>query len=107
MARRLGILDGRLMPIPFALVGAISFPGPGSSLAFPRPGRPKRALSVVPGAVPGIPSDEDRLPVLHGHEEGAMRIAILGRGNVGGGLAERWERAGHEVMPFGRDGGDA
>jgi len=36
-----------------------------------------------------------------------MRIAILGRGNVGGGLARMWEKAGHEVMAFGRDGGDA
>src|SRR2546423_2873404 len=36
-----------------------------------------------------------------------MRIAILGRGNVGGGLARLWEKAGHEVTAFGRDGGDA
>ena len=36
-----------------------------------------------------------------------MRIAILGRGNVGGGLARSWEKAGHEVTAFGRDGGDA
>ena len=36
-----------------------------------------------------------------------MRIAILGRGNVGGGLARLWEKAGHEVVAFGRDGGDA
>jgi predicted dinucleotide-binding enzyme len=35
-----------------------------------------------------------------------MRIAVVGRGNVGGGLAERWERAGHEVARLGRDGGD-
>jgi predicted dinucleotide-binding enzyme len=36
-----------------------------------------------------------------------MRIAVVGRGNVGGGLADRWERAGHEVTRIGRDGGDA
>jgi predicted dinucleotide-binding enzyme len=36
-----------------------------------------------------------------------MRIAILGRGNVGGGLARLWEKTGHEVEAFGRDGGDA
>lgn len=36
-----------------------------------------------------------------------MKIAVIGRGNVGGGLAERWKRAGHEVSTFGRDGGDA
>jgi 8-hydroxy-5-deazaflavin:NADPH oxidoreductase len=35
-----------------------------------------------------------------------MRVAVVGRGNVGGGLADRWERAGHEVMRIGSDGGD-
>jgi 8-hydroxy-5-deazaflavin:NADPH oxidoreductase len=35
-----------------------------------------------------------------------MRIAVIGRGRVGGGLADRWERAGHEVARIGRDGGD-
>ena len=35
-----------------------------------------------------------------------MRIAVIGKGNVGGGLADRWERAGHEVTRIGRDGGD-
>jgi predicted dinucleotide-binding enzyme len=35
-----------------------------------------------------------------------MRIAVVGRGNVGGGLADRWERAGHDVTRIGRDGGD-
>ena len=36
-----------------------------------------------------------------------MKIAAIGKGNVGGGLAERWRRAGHEVIEIGRDGGDA
>ena len=36
----------------------------------------------------------------------ALRIAVVGRGNVGGGLANLWERAGHEVVRHGRDGGD-
>jgi len=36
-----------------------------------------------------------------------MRIAVIGRGNVGGGLADRWEKAGHQVDRFGHDGGDA
>lgn len=36
-----------------------------------------------------------------------MNIAVIGRGNVGGGLADRWERAGHTVTRIGRDGGDA
>ncbi len=31
---------------------------------------------------------------------------MIGRGNVGGGLADRWERAGHEVTRIGKDGGD-
>ena len=35
-----------------------------------------------------------------------MKIATIGRGNVGGGLARRWEDAGHEVQRIGRDGGD-
>lgn len=36
-----------------------------------------------------------------------MKIAIVGRGNVGGGLARLWEQVGHEVTTFGKDGGDA
>jgi predicted dinucleotide-binding enzyme len=35
-----------------------------------------------------------------------MKIAVLGRGNVGGGLADLWEGAGHELERIGRDGGD-
>lgn len=38
---------------------------------------------------------------------GDMKITVIGRGNVGGGLARRWERAGHSVTEIGRDGGDA
>jgi predicted dinucleotide-binding enzyme len=36
-----------------------------------------------------------------------MKIAVIGRGNVGGGLARLWQAAGHEVTEIGRDGGDA
>jgi len=36
-----------------------------------------------------------------------LNITVIGRGNVGGGLARRWERAGHTVTEIGRDGGDA
>jgi predicted dinucleotide-binding enzyme len=35
-----------------------------------------------------------------------MRVAVVGKGNVGGGLADLWEQAGHEVTRIGRDGGD-
>jgi 8-hydroxy-5-deazaflavin:NADPH oxidoreductase len=35
-----------------------------------------------------------------------MKIAVVGKGNVGGGLGDRWERAGHEVTRIGKDGGD-
>jgi predicted dinucleotide-binding enzyme len=35
-----------------------------------------------------------------------MNIVVVGRGNVGGGLADLWERAGHQVTRLGRDGGD-
>jgi 8-hydroxy-5-deazaflavin:NADPH oxidoreductase len=33
-----------------------------------------------------------------------VKIAVVGKGNVGGGLAERWEKAGHDVQRLGRDG---
>src|SRR5947209_4210836 len=33
--------------------------------------------------------------------------AVIGKGNVGGGLAQLWERAGHDVTAFGKEGGDA
>jgi 8-hydroxy-5-deazaflavin:NADPH oxidoreductase len=36
-----------------------------------------------------------------------MNITVIGRGNVGGGLARRWQQAGHTVTELGRDGGDA
>lgn len=35
-----------------------------------------------------------------------MKIAVIGHGNVGGGLAERWRKAGHDVQEIGREGGD-
>ncbi|MGZ4384437.1 MAG: NADPH-dependent F420 reductase, partial [Gaiellaceae bacterium] len=36
-----------------------------------------------------------------------MKIVVLGRGNVGGGLARLWQTAGHDVETLGREGGDA
>jgi predicted dinucleotide-binding enzyme len=35
-----------------------------------------------------------------------MKIAVIGRGNVGGGLADLWEKAGHEVARIGKEGGN-
>src|ERR671927_258948 len=35
-----------------------------------------------------------------------MKIAVVGRGNVGGGLADLWEKAGHDVTRIGSEGGD-
>jgi predicted dinucleotide-binding enzyme len=35
-----------------------------------------------------------------------MKVATIGRGNVGSGLAQRWRNAGHEVTELGSDGGD-
>ena len=35
-----------------------------------------------------------------------MKIATIGSGNVGGGLGDMWESAGHEVQRIGRNGGD-
>jgi hypothetical protein len=37
--------------------------------------------------------------------EERVNITTIGRGNVGGGLAHRWERAGHTVTQLGRAGG--
>ena len=36
-----------------------------------------------------------------------MKITVIGRGNVGGGLARPGENAGHAVTALGRDGGEA
>ena len=36
-----------------------------------------------------------------------MNITTIGKGNIGGGLASRWEKAGHNVTKLGHDGGDA
>jgi predicted dinucleotide-binding enzyme len=36
-----------------------------------------------------------------------VKITTIGRGNIGGGLARRWQQAGHEVTTLGRGGGDA
>jgi len=36
-----------------------------------------------------------------------MKIVTIGRGMIGGGLADLWRAAGHEVEGLGRDGGDA
>ena len=35
-----------------------------------------------------------------------MKVSVIGRGNVGGGLADLWESADHEVTRIGREGGD-
>src|ERR671915_955762 len=35
-----------------------------------------------------------------------MKLAVVGRGRTGGGLADLWEKAGHEVTRIGREGGD-
>jgi predicted dinucleotide-binding enzyme len=48
---------------------------------------------MIPGADPG-----------KGEQ---VKITVIGKGNVGGGLADRWEKAGHDVQRIGRDGGDA
>jgi predicted dinucleotide-binding enzyme len=36
-----------------------------------------------------------------------MNITTIGKGNIGGGLAKLWERAGHNVTMLGHEGGDA
>jgi hypothetical protein len=40
-------------------------------------------------------------------KELTMKIAVVGKGNVGGGLADLWEKAGHDIVArLGKDGGD-
>jgi predicted dinucleotide-binding enzyme len=36
-----------------------------------------------------------------------MKITTIGKGKIGGGLADLWEKAGHEVTRLGHEGGDA
>ena len=36
-----------------------------------------------------------------------MKIVTIGRGNIGGGLAGLWKKAGHDVTELGHEGGDA
>jgi predicted dinucleotide-binding enzyme len=35
-----------------------------------------------------------------------MKVAVVVRGNMGGGLGDLWEKAGHQVTRIGREGGD-
>jgi predicted dinucleotide-binding enzyme len=35
-----------------------------------------------------------------------MKIAVYGKGHVGGGLADLWEKKGHQVTRLGKNGGD-
>lgn len=36
-----------------------------------------------------------------------MKIAVVGKGNVGGGLADLWKKAGHDIVArVGKEGGD-
>jgi len=35
-----------------------------------------------------------------------VKITVIGKGNVGGGLASLWEKAGHAVQRIGSEGGD-
>jgi predicted dinucleotide-binding enzyme len=35
-----------------------------------------------------------------------VHVAVVGKGNVGGGLADLWSKAGHQVTRIGREGGD-
>jgi predicted dinucleotide-binding enzyme len=36
-----------------------------------------------------------------------VKIVTIGKGKVGGGLADLWRKAGHQVTELGREGGDA
>jgi hypothetical protein len=39
-------------------------------------------------------------------KRGQMNIATIGKGNIGGGLGDLWEQAGHELTRLGHEGGD-
>ncbi|MFB7719162.1 NADPH-dependent F420 reductase [Nocardia sp. NPDC056100] len=76
--------------------------------------RPSNTIPVnlvvdqVSMAEPTIPACLDTRPwTTTSGRCGSMRITVIGRGHVGGGLAKRWTKAGHEVTAVGRDGGDA
>ena len=43
-------------------------------------------------------------PRLHRLQRG-MRIAVIGKGNIGGSLGSKWIAAGHDVVFGARDGG--
>ena len=60
----------------------------------------RRSWSTTPRAIPSSSSNRAS------PKGGRMKIATIGRGNVGGGLAKRWRNAGHEVTELGSDGGD-
>jgi predicted dinucleotide-binding enzyme len=50
-----------------------------------------------------------RLPITKSgavQETAGMKIAVYGTGNVGGGLADLWERKRHQITRIGREGGD-
>jgi NADPH-dependent glutamate synthase beta subunit-like oxidoreductase len=48
-------------------------------------------------------SGEDDVGIVSKGTRGVvMKVAVVGKGNVGGGLADRWERAGHDVTRIGR-----
>ncbi len=36
-----------------------------------------------------------------------MNVTTIGKGNIGGGLAKLWGKAGHDVTTLGSEGGDA
>ena len=36
--------------------------------------------------------------------QGGMRIAVIGKGNIGGSLGTKWRAAGHDVVYGARDG---
>ena len=75
----------------------------GRVTAFCAPLVPPRALRIS-----ALLSDASTAGiVVAGIVKRLMKITVVGRGNVGGGLAHRWEQAGHEVRTLGSDGADA
>ena len=72
---------------------------------------PLRLVAVLLGAF--LVADVVALVVHDGSHKklkaapGRVKVVTIGKGNVGGGLAEVWRRAGHDVTELGRDGGDA
>ena len=70
--------------------------------------KPPSRLPLAPVSAP--PAAADPAAPRSGNEtavtrvQGGMRIAVIGKGNIGGSLGSKWRAAGHDVVYGARDG---